>query len=177
MGWVVSVTPRPRFTPSERTPGTHCTGGWVGLRASLDTEARGKNHYLCRGSKSGRPVCSQTLILDPVHVEWYLYRLDQRVLGQELESKAQYTIFVTLRATMVQNKYWLIFREEDGRGPCMAAPLGSRGRGGPPPPRYPPPLLSEEVTLISPNSHGPFRLRSPKGLAPAKATPPYLQCV
>jgi hypothetical protein len=26
----------------ERTPGTHCTGGWVGPRACLDTEARGK---------------------------------------------------------------------------------------------------------------------------------------
>jgi hypothetical protein len=26
----------------ERTPGTHCTGGWVGPRAGLDTEARGK---------------------------------------------------------------------------------------------------------------------------------------
>jgi hypothetical protein len=24
---VVSVTPRPRFSPGERTPGTHCTGG------------------------------------------------------------------------------------------------------------------------------------------------------
>jgi hypothetical protein len=23
-------------------PGTHCTGGWVGLRAGLDTEDRGK---------------------------------------------------------------------------------------------------------------------------------------
>jgi hypothetical protein len=33
---------RPRFTPGERTPGTHCTRGWVGPRAGLDTEARGK---------------------------------------------------------------------------------------------------------------------------------------
>jgi hypothetical protein len=40
--WVVSVTPRPHLTPGERTPGTHWTGGWVGLRAGLDTEARGK---------------------------------------------------------------------------------------------------------------------------------------
>jgi hypothetical protein len=37
---VVSVTPRPPFTPGERTPGTHFTGGWVGPRA--DTEVRGK---------------------------------------------------------------------------------------------------------------------------------------
>jgi hypothetical protein len=33
--------PRPRFSPGERTPGTHCTGGWVGPRAGLDTEATG----------------------------------------------------------------------------------------------------------------------------------------
>jgi hypothetical protein len=36
----------------ELTPGAHCTEGWVGLRAGLDTEARGKILYLCRG-----PVC------------------------------------------------------------------------------------------------------------------------
>jgi hypothetical protein len=30
-------TSRPgRFTPGERAPGTHLTGGWVDLRASLD---------------------------------------------------------------------------------------------------------------------------------------------
>jgi hypothetical protein len=39
---VVSVTPRPRFSPRERTLGTHCTGGWVGPRAGLDTEATEK---------------------------------------------------------------------------------------------------------------------------------------
>jgi hypothetical protein len=38
------------------TPGTQCTGGWVGLRAGLDTEDRGK--ILCprRGSSPDRPV-------------------------------------------------------------------------------------------------------------------------
>jgi hypothetical protein len=40
---------RPRFSPGERTPGTHCTGGWVGPRAGLDTEARGKITCLCQG--------------------------------------------------------------------------------------------------------------------------------
>jgi hypothetical protein len=29
--------------PGERTPGTHCTEGWVGLRAGVDTEGRGKS--------------------------------------------------------------------------------------------------------------------------------------
>jgi hypothetical protein len=42
--------------PGERTPGTHCTGGCVGPRAGLDTEARGKILYPCRGSNPDRPV-------------------------------------------------------------------------------------------------------------------------
>jgi hypothetical protein len=47
--------------PGETTPGTHCTGGWVGLRAGLDTEATGKTVCLCQGLNPGHPVCSQTL--------------------------------------------------------------------------------------------------------------------
>jgi hypothetical protein len=35
--------------PRERTPGTHWTGGWVGSRAGLDKEARGKILYPCLG--------------------------------------------------------------------------------------------------------------------------------
>jgi hypothetical protein len=31
-----------RALPSVKDPGTHYTGGWVGLRTGLDTEARGK---------------------------------------------------------------------------------------------------------------------------------------
>jgi hypothetical protein len=42
--------------PGERTPGTHCTEGWVGSRAGLDTEARGKVSCSCRGSNVDRPV-------------------------------------------------------------------------------------------------------------------------
>jgi hypothetical protein len=60
-----SMSPRGRaFTPGERTPGTHCTGGWVGPRAGLDTEARGKIIWPCLGIEPrspGRPVRSQTL--------------------------------------------------------------------------------------------------------------------
>jgi hypothetical protein len=55
-GRVVSVTPRPRFTPGERTPGTHCTGGWVGPKAGMDIEVRRKISCICRGSKLDRPV-------------------------------------------------------------------------------------------------------------------------
>jgi hypothetical protein len=60
MGWVVSITPRPRFAPAERTPGTHWIGGWVGPRAGLDAGARGEILYTCRISNPGRPVRSQT---------------------------------------------------------------------------------------------------------------------
>jgi hypothetical protein len=42
--------------PGERTHGTHCTGGWVGPRAGLDTEATGKILCYCRGSNPDRPV-------------------------------------------------------------------------------------------------------------------------
>jgi hypothetical protein len=28
--------------PRGKDPGTHCTGGWVGPRAGLDTDVRGK---------------------------------------------------------------------------------------------------------------------------------------
>jgi hypothetical protein len=51
MGWVVSVTPRPRFTPF----GTHWIGGWLGPRAGLDAGARRKI-CLCRGSNLDRPI-------------------------------------------------------------------------------------------------------------------------
>jgi hypothetical protein len=59
--WVVSITPRPRFTPGERIPGTNCTRGWVGPRAGLDAETRRKILCPCRGSNPGHPVRSQSL--------------------------------------------------------------------------------------------------------------------
>jgi hypothetical protein len=47
--------------PGERTPGTHYTGGWIGLRAGLDTDVRGKILCPCRGSNPDRPV-AQTVV-------------------------------------------------------------------------------------------------------------------
>jgi hypothetical protein len=63
-GWVVSVKSRPRFSPGERTPGTQCTGGWVGPRAGLDKEATGKILSPLLGIElrsPGHPARSQTL--------------------------------------------------------------------------------------------------------------------
>jgi hypothetical protein len=58
---VVSITPRLRFTPGERTPGTHWAGGWVGPRAGLEAETRRKVLCLCQGLNPGHLVHSQSL--------------------------------------------------------------------------------------------------------------------
>jgi hypothetical protein len=83
---VVSITPRPRFTPGERAPGTHCTGGWVGPRAGLDAEIRGKILCLCRRSNPGRPaVRSQTLYRLSYRAHWDVLvpwkRFEKQLLG------------------------------------------------------------------------------------------------
>jgi hypothetical protein len=41
--------------PRERNPGTHCTGGWVGPRAVVDTEFRGKIPSLLPGIEPRSP--------------------------------------------------------------------------------------------------------------------------
>jgi hypothetical protein len=51
-------------SPAERAPSTHCTGGWVGTTAGLNTEARGKILSPLPGIEPrlpSRPACSQTL--------------------------------------------------------------------------------------------------------------------
>jgi hypothetical protein len=56
-----------RHPPATLYPrGTHCTGGWGGPRAGLDTEVRGKILLPLTGIEPrspGRPVHSQTLLL------------------------------------------------------------------------------------------------------------------
>jgi len=47
--------------PLESTTSTNWTGGWVGPRAGLNAEARGKILGLCWGENPGQPICSQTL--------------------------------------------------------------------------------------------------------------------
>jgi hypothetical protein len=59
-GWVVSVTPRPRFTPG-RDPRYPLDTGWVGARSDLDIEAGEKSSLPLPGSNPDRAVCSQTL--------------------------------------------------------------------------------------------------------------------
>jgi hypothetical protein len=47
----------------EMTSSTNWIGGWVGFRAGLNTEARGKGLCLCRESNTRRQVRSQDIIL------------------------------------------------------------------------------------------------------------------
>jgi hypothetical protein len=53
-------------------PGTHCRGGWVGLKAVLYTEARGKSIRLCRASN---PLCiiNYSYNLIPMTYVWNIY--------------------------------------------------------------------------------------------------------
>jgi len=56
MGWVVNATPR-QFYPRER-PGTHCIGGWVGLRTGLDGCGKSRPHWV---SIPDHPARSESL--------------------------------------------------------------------------------------------------------------------
>jgi hypothetical protein len=74
---VISVTPRPCFSPGERIPGTHCAGGWVGPTAGLDTVARGKILSPLPGIEPrspGRPTRSQTQywLSYPAHLIFFI---------------------------------------------------------------------------------------------------------
>jgi hypothetical protein len=67
------------LAPRKGPPSTHCTGGWVGLRAGLDTEARRKILLPLPGIKPRspcRPARSQTLywLSYPAHQVISLYR-------------------------------------------------------------------------------------------------------
>jgi hypothetical protein len=58
--------PTRTLAPGERTPGTQCTGGWVGPRVGLDTKARGK-------ILSPLPGIEPQLPGHPAHGQTFLY--------------------------------------------------------------------------------------------------------
>jgi hypothetical protein len=53
--------PGSAFTPGERTPGTHWTGGWADLRAGLDTEDRGTRPLVL--NQKITTACSERVIV------------------------------------------------------------------------------------------------------------------
>jgi hypothetical protein len=50
-----------RFTPRARAPGSHWVGGWMGLRAGLDTVVKIKIPRPCRDSNPEHPARSPAL--------------------------------------------------------------------------------------------------------------------
>jgi hypothetical protein len=100
---------RPRFTPEERTPGIHCIGGWVGPRAGLDIEARGKILCPCQRSNLDRPV------VQPVarHYTDWATRLTIRVYRRSFTwnvrdlTCSRLTIFPEIRYLNFKRAQWL----------------------------------------------------------------------
>jgi hypothetical protein len=102
--WVVSVLPLPLFTPGESTPGTHCTAGWAGHRAGLDTEARGKILSplpVIEPRSPGRPARSLTLY-------WLSYLAHIYLLLKEIKSERSYKMYALPVCKYVQCRavYW-----------------------------------------------------------------------
>jgi hypothetical protein len=60
---------RGSFSPRER-PGTHCTGGWVGPRASLDECRKSRQHHRdsMPGPSSPQRVAIPTELSRPVNL-------------------------------------------------------------------------------------------------------------
>jgi hypothetical protein len=72
-----------RHAPAALCPrefGIHCTGGWVGHRAGVDTEDRGKALCLWRGSNPGLPVTTLT------ELPWFLLYCTNIVLQYVIKS-------------------------------------------------------------------------------------------
>jgi hypothetical protein len=96
-GWVVNVTTRPRFTP-----GTYWTGGWVDLRAGLNTAVRANIFCLCQGSNPGNPVSSQSY---PSSSFWeYIFVIFQIIwLHDEYSFKGTYYYAMSLVCLLATN--------------------------------------------------------------------------
>jgi hypothetical protein len=56
----------------ERTLSTHCTGGWVSLRAVWTQRLEDKICCICRGSNPVFPVCNQTFTELLWILGWYI---------------------------------------------------------------------------------------------------------
>jgi hypothetical protein len=98
-GWVVCVTTRPRFTPGERTPSTHWTGGWVGPRAGLDVGSRRKILCPCRGSNSDSPARSQTLYCLNYRGSWKVIKFYAKSYGSNIFTR----IFMSSVSRLLQH--------------------------------------------------------------------------
>jgi hypothetical protein len=70
-GWAFSSTPRPHFTPGERS-GTHCTIGWVCSRAGLNGRNISSPPGFDHGPSSPSSVAIPSELLGPQKSKWNL---------------------------------------------------------------------------------------------------------
>jgi hypothetical protein len=71
------------LAPGKGPPGTHCTVGWMGPRALLDTEVQEKSFRLCRSSNLD---CSVVQLVARHYTDWAT-RLTYFVLGFSIISE------------------------------------------------------------------------------------------
>jgi hypothetical protein len=96
--------------PGERTSGTHCTGGWVGLRAGLDTEARGNILCPCQVSNLDRPVV-QSLVRH--YTDWATPVPIYMKTFSNKSSCKQRTIFLIITVRLlfpVVHRKWILYQ-------------------------------------------------------------------
>ena len=80
MGCVFSATPRPLY-PREG-PGTHCIGGWVGLRAGLDGCGKSRPHRdSIPGPSSPQRVAVPTELSRPTRLMLYIRKYIWKLKG------------------------------------------------------------------------------------------------
>jgi hypothetical protein len=73
-------------------PSTHCAGGWVGPRAGLDTQVRGKIFGFCWGSNLDRPV------VQPVaghYTDWAPRLTPTDLYSSSFSAKILYTFLIS----------------------------------------------------------------------------------
>jgi hypothetical protein len=102
-----------RFTPGERTPGSHWIGGWVDPRAGLDDVEKRKFLTLPRLELRplGRPTRSLSLyrLLELLSIQnIYFFRQHKNSLrGIQMNI---YIKFLNLKRTTCCDPYWIIIR-------------------------------------------------------------------
>jgi hypothetical protein len=127
MGWVVNVTPLPRFSPRERNPGTHCTGGLECPRAGLDTEKiLSPLPRIEPRSNLDRPVVQPDTILTelpgsrrPHVVKWITTSSAASFVTRILTT----LYFSTCRSGVSISNAWLVQGFSNGKDPGQQSPL------------------------------------------------------
>jgi hypothetical protein len=98
--------------PRGKSPGTHCTGGWVGPRAGLDTEVRGKIICLCRGSnpavQSGPIQSGNLYVAEFIFLVLFIFQAKTFILCQMFSSEAYLPSLCWYRFSMIKLVFFFV---------------------------------------------------------------------